>query len=153
MDYTHTHTHTHTRARTHTHTRTHTRTHTHAHTRTRTHAHTRTHMRAHTHTHTHTRAHTHSHARAVYKRRWHSDPVTCILTSMCLWHMGSRWYTSDLYVITMPVCRTVVQWCESRHRRNLYQRVSSCEVTACFTSASFANRLPARCCLRVSRRW
>ena len=73
---------------------------------------------------THVHLHTHT-QKEVDKRRWHSDPGTCILTSMCTWHMGSRWYTSDLNVITMHVCLTEVQWCESRRLEEIFVKVSA----------------------------
>ena len=25
------------------------------------------------------------------------------LTAMCKWHMGSRWYTSDLHMVTIDI--------------------------------------------------
>jgi len=37
--------------------------------------------------------------------------------------MGSRWYTSNLNVITMRVFHTVVQWCESRRIEEIYFKV------------------------------
>jgi len=39
-----------------------------------------------------------------------SDTENFILISMCMWHMGSRWYTSDLHVVTTDSDAFVTTW-------------------------------------------
>jgi hypothetical protein len=39
-----------------------------------------------------------------------SDAENIILSSMCKCHMGSRWYTSDLQIVTIDIEAYVLTW-------------------------------------------
>jgi hypothetical protein len=40
----------------------------------------------------------------------HCDAENSILTFMCIWHMGSRWYKSNIHASTTDTKTLVLQW-------------------------------------------
>jgi hypothetical protein len=77
------------------------------------------------------------------------------VTSIHTWHMGSRWYTSDSTQLPLTykhLSRQAPTLMRRRRKKNV-SRICSREVTSCFTSASVASSLPARCCLRCPKKW
>jgi hypothetical protein len=82
------------------------------------------------------------------KKKWSSKRygvVKFIWTSLYSRHVCSRWYTPDFHVVTTVIQRFITPW-----HRGLYLGVgemcplSNQGVTACFTSTSISNILPAR---------
>jgi len=89
-------------------------------------------------------------------RTWgikHSDVENIIVSSMYTWHIGSTWYTPDLDVVAtdISIFPTFAGFIY-RRVKNLCTMFAQ-ELTACLTSASVANRLPAGCFLRSSKSW
>jgi len=69
----------------------------------------------------------------------------------CKWPMGYRWWKlgHKVSLLTFKFTFHMTPRFVSRHRTD----VCSQEATACFTSPSPANRLPAKCFLRSPKRW
>jgi len=74
---------------------------------------------------------------------------------MYTWHMCSRWYTPGLRVVTIFIVNLshcVTKGCIPAQNKS-ESSVYSQEVTACLTSVSVANRVPARHFLMGAKRW
>jgi hypothetical protein len=81
----------------------------------------------------------------------YSDAKNFIPPSMCTWHVGSRWYTSNPTQSPLTFNAFVPPW-----HQGVEEISSVCflEVTTCFTSESAANSLPHRgfyMCLKICK--
>lgn len=86
----------------------------------------------------------------------HTDADNFTLTYMHTKHMGSRWYTADLHVVTTNIYAsvpTVAPRLGSLRRKNRRKLSVARMVAACFVLASVANCLQARCFLCAPNRW
>jgi hypothetical protein len=81
--------------------------------------------------------------------------VNFIFTLMYTWYLCSRRHTSDFHALTIDTSESVPLRYQGLYTGAGYTVSSVCsqQVTACFTSASVANRLPTRCFLRGLQRY
>jgi hypothetical protein len=70
-------------------------------------------------------------------------------------HMGSRWYTSDLHMITSDIETFVARWHQGLFPevKEILSSMYRQEVTACFTAASVVSRFPVMSFLGSPKRW